>query len=163
MSGRAGGSAAEAAEPVRIDTVLADVRARLTPDAAGRLRARAAQALPTLVVPRAGLVQVLLSLIKNAFDATPGPGPVTLDIDAAGGQFTFVVQDQGRGMSPDSLRRVGEPFYTTKDAGQGTGLGVFLARAFAERCGGSLSLRSDQGTTAVLTLPATPGQIEAVS
>ena len=163
MSGRAGGRAAEAAEPVRIDTVLADVKARLTPDAAGRLRAHAAQALPTLVVPRAGLVQVLLSLIKNAFDATPGPEPVTLEIDAAGGQFTFVVQDQGRGMSPDSLRRAGEPFYTTKDAGQGTGLGVFLARAFAERCGGSLSLRSDRGTIAVLTLPATPGQIEAAS
>jgi two-component system sensor histidine kinase RegB len=163
MSGRAGGSAAEAAEPVRIDTVLADVTARLTPDAAGRLHTWAAPALPTLVVPRAGLVQVLLSLIKNALDATHGADPVTLDIDTAGGQFTFVVQDRGDGMSPDTLRRAGEPFYTTKDAGQGTGLGVFLARAFAERCGGSLSLQSGQGTTAVLTLPATPARIEVAS
>ena len=64
-------------------------------------------------------------------------------------------------MSPDTLRRVGEPFFTTKDAGKGFGLGLFLARVFAERCGGSLALRSDRGTTAILTLPAATPQFEA--
>lgn len=161
MSGRAGGSAAESAEPVRVDSVLADINARLTADLAARLQTRAAASLPAIVVPRAGLVQVLLSLIKNAFDATHDLAPVMLEIDAAGGAFTFTVRDRGQGMSPDTLHRAGEPFYTTKDAGQGLGLGVFLARAFAERCGGTLAFRSDRGTVAILTLPATPVQVPA--
>ena len=70
---------------------------------------------------------------------------------------------KGPGMSQDALHRAGEPFYTTKVAGQGMGLGLFLARAFAERCGGSLSLRSDRGTTAILELPSARPRIEAAS
>jgi two-component system sensor histidine kinase RegB len=163
MSGRAGGSAAESAEAVRIDAVLADVKARLTTDLVARLQTGTTATLPAIVVPRAGLVQVLLSLIKNAFDATHGTDAVTLDVAAADGRFTFVVKDRGQGMSADALHRAGEPFYTTKAAGQGIGLGVFLARAFAERCGGSLSLESDRGTSAVLTLPATPVRASVAS
>ena len=66
----------------------------------------------------------------------------------------FVVEDEGHGMSPDVLQRAGEPFFTTKEPARASGLGLFLARVFAERCGGSLSLRSDRGTTAILALPA---------
>jgi two-component system sensor histidine kinase RegB len=163
MSGRAGGSAAEMPEAVRIDTLLADVKTRLTADRIARLQTRASSGLPAIVVPRAGLVQVLLSLLKNAFDATDGSQPVAIGVEAENGLFRFVIQDEGRGMSQATLRRAGEPFYTTKEAGQGLGLGLFLARAFAERCGGSLSLRSDHGTTAILELPATPARIEAAS
>ena len=161
MSGRAGGSAAEQAESVGIDTLLSDLQARLPGDLCARLQLPAASHLPAIVVPRAGLVQVLLSLIKNAFDASGDRTPVTLAIDTDRHTFRFVVQDGGPGMSPDTLRRAGEPFFTTKDAGKGFGLGLFLARVFAERCGGSLALRSDRGTTAILTLPAVTPQFEA--
>jgi two-component system sensor histidine kinase RegB len=154
MSGRAGGSAAETAMPARIDAVMADVVARLTADQVDRLRIQVASDLPSIVAPRAGLVQVLLSLIKNAFDATEPPRPVAIDVAATNRSFRFVVQDQGPGMPPDVLRRAGEPFFTTKEPGRGMGLGLFLARIFAERCGGSLSLRSGRGTVAVLELPA---------
>jgi two-component system sensor histidine kinase RegB len=163
MSGRAGGSAAEAPEAVRIDAVLADVKARLTAEHAGRMQEQVKDGLPAIVAPRAGLVQVLLSLLRNAFDATEAPDPVTLEVDADGGLFRFVIRDNGRGMSEDALRRAGEPFYTTKAAGRGLGLGLFLARAFAERCGGSLSLRSGHGTTAILELPVTASGLEAAS
>ena len=163
MSGRAGGSAAEIPEAVRIDAVLADVKARLTSDLAGRLRIGSIAGLPAIVVPRAGLVQVLLSLVKNAFDATERPRPVTIDVEEEDGLFKFVIQDEGHGMSAETLHRAGEPFYTTKEAGQGLGLGLFLARAFAERCGGSLSLRSDRGTTAILALPAASARMDVAS
>ncbi len=163
MSGRAGGTAAEAPEAVRIDAVLADVKARLTAEHAGRMQAHVKTGLPPIVAPRAGLVQVLLSLLKNAFDATDGPDPVTIEVEADNSLFRFVIRDTGRGMSEDTLRRAGEPFYTTKEAGRGLGLGLFLARAFAERCGGSLSLRSGHGTTAVLELPVAASRLEAVS
>ena len=64
------------------------------------------------------------------------------------------VRDRGVGMSPDVRRRVGEPFYTTKEPGQGLGLGLFLTRAFAERTGGTLQFEGDKGTTAILEIPA---------
>jgi two-component system sensor histidine kinase RegB len=57
-------------------------------------------------------------------------------------------------MSPDVFRRVGEPFYSTKEAGRGLGLGVFLTRAFAEQSGGALRFETGDGTTAVLEVPA---------
>jgi two-component system sensor histidine kinase RegB len=69
-------------------------------------------------------------------------------------------------MSPEELARAGEPFFTTRPSGTGTGLGIFVARSTAEQLGGSLSLVSapGQGTTATLLLPAdvlTPMQTDA--
>jgi two-component system sensor histidine kinase RegB len=60
-------------------------------------------------------------------------------------------------MSPETLNRVAEPFFTTKTAQGGMGLGTFLARAFAERLGGSLTFESElgKGSTALLELPLT--------
>jgi two-component system sensor histidine kinase RegB len=153
MSGRAGGSAAEEPAAVALDEVVSDVRARLPNDVRGRLVVRPLENA-VVVLPRAGLVQVLLSLIKNAFDASAPGMEVDLSVDRTREVFRFVVLDQGPGMSPEMLRRAGEPFYTTKDAGRGFGLGLFLARVFAERCGGTLVLESDRGTRAILTLPA---------
>jgi two-component system sensor histidine kinase RegB len=61
-------------------------------------------------------------------------------------------------MPPDTQRRAGEPFFTTKEPGQGLGLGLFLVRSFAERSGGTLDLKVDEGTTAILEIPAhSPG------
>jgi two-component system sensor histidine kinase RegB len=69
------------------------------------------------------------------------------------GTFRVAIEDQGSGLSQEALQRAGEPFYTTKEPGRGLGLGLFLARVFAERLGGSLKLESGTGTTAVLELP----------
>ena len=160
MSGRAGGSGVEVSEPVRIEGLLADIAARLDADQVARLRTGVASDLPSLVVPRTRLVQVLLSLVQNAFDATTAPQPVRLDVAVQNGMVRFTVRDEGHGMSAETLRRAGEPFYTTKEPGRGFGLGLFLARMFAERCGGSLQLVSDRGTTATLELPATARRAE---
>jgi two-component system, sensor histidine kinase RegB len=159
MSGRAGGSAAETPEPIAIDLLIRDVGARLSPDQLARLRSQIAAGL-FVVAPRAGLAQVLLSLVKNGFDAMRDAGFVTLAVTSRDGMVAFTVRDEGAGMSPEMLRRAGEPFYTTKAAGEGFGLGLFLARAFADRCGGSLTLTSDRGTTAMLELPMAPARME---
>jgi two-component system sensor histidine kinase RegB len=162
MSGRAGGSMADEPETVPIAALLDDLRSQLPRDRADRLVVHAPTDLPTIVVPRAGLRQTLLSLIANAFDATAsGDSPVIVDVATHVDVVRISVVDNGPGLSAEAVRRAGEPFYTTKEPGRGLGLGLFLARIFAERLGGSLKLESAAGTTAVLELPmrARPAQV----
>ena len=69
-------------------------------------------------------------------------------------------------MAPEVMARAGEPFFTTKDPGQGSGLGLYIARTLAEQLGGALELLSQpgRGTTARITLPGTtPGREETVA
>jgi two-component system sensor histidine kinase RegB len=108
-------------------------------------------------LPRAALLQVAQNLLKNAFEA--GEGPVTLAIGAGPDGFRMRVVDEGPGMSPDVLSRVGEPYFSTKRPGEGLGLGVFIARTLTEQMGGELSIRSKPGTgtTAEVVIPPASG------
>jgi two-component system sensor histidine kinase RegB len=154
MSGRAGGATADEPEVVPLGELLEDVRRQLPPDRANQLVVKATNDLPTVFVPRAGLRQTLLSLIANALDASANTGsPVLVTVAGEPELFRISVSDEGPGLTPEVARRAGEPFFTTKDAGRGLGLGLFLARVFAERLGGSLKLESSTGTTAILELP----------
>lgn len=110
-------------------------------------------ALHVRVPPRA-FRQALRGLVKNAQEASPPGGTVALRVHAVAAGLSFEIRDQGPGIPAAVLDRVGEPFFTTKPAGQGMGLGVFLARTTVERLGGELRLTSGpSGTTASLELP----------
>ncbi len=96
--------------------------------------------------PEKGLARVLRGLLKNALQAS-GPGDaVRLRLSVSAGYARAEVEDQGCGMPAEVLARAGEPFFTTKVPGEGTGLGLFLARALAEQLGGKLELRSSAGS-----------------
>jgi two-component system sensor histidine kinase RegB len=107
--------------------------------------------------PARALEQAVLVLLRNAFDASPAEAGVTLSIQRREGRIRIEVEDRGAGMSDDLLRRAGQPFYTTKEPGRGMGLGLFLVRLVAERCGAEFSLFSKlgEGPRCVLELPAT--------
>lgn len=112
--------------------------------------------LPTCVIPVRAAVEALSALVKNALDASPDGKAVTLRaVRSDRGRVRFLIRDQGIGMSSDIIERVAEPFFTTKPAGQGMGLGAFLAHLFAQTIGGQLSFESSpgRGCTAMLELP----------
>ncbi len=107
--------------------------------------------------PPKALAETLRNLMKNAVQASPPEAPVALRVDAQDGRVRATVSDKGKGMPPDVLARVGEPFFTTKVPGEGMGLGLFLTRALAEQLGGEFRITSAPGvgTEATIELPAT--------
>ncbi len=106
-------------------------------------------------LPLRAVQQAVGILVDNAVDASPAGKAVKLSIHQRDGRIVFEVRDEGMGMSPEIVRRAGEPFFTTKPPGKGMGLGLFLVRLVAERLGGCLRLESEvgKGTLAVLELP----------
>jgi signal transduction histidine kinase/HAMP domain-containing protein len=103
------------------------------------------------------LEQVVLNLLLNACQALEDRRRgITLRCSAGPAGVRIELRDEGPGMPPESLARLGERFYTTRRAAGGTGLGVYMARAIVAQHGGALefSSRVGQGTTAVVSLPA---------
>jgi two-component system sensor histidine kinase RegB len=107
--------------------------------------------------PVQGMERALRVLLTNALQATPAGGQVALRARCVERGVAVEVQDRGAGMTPEVLARIGEPFFTTKDPGQGSGLGVYIARTLAEQLGGALEILSQpgQGTAARIILPGT--------
>lgn len=108
-----------------------------------------------LKVPRHAVEQALVALVKNAVEAGVPGSPVSLQASREDRVVRFEVRDRGEGMSLETLRHAGEPFFTTKEPGKGMGLGIFLVRTLADRLGGRLTYQSSvgAGTTAVLEIP----------
>jgi signal transduction histidine kinase len=103
-------------------------------------------------VDRQRIEEALLNLVANAIEASRG-GSIVVAISQSGGEAHLSVRDDGLGMSPGVLAKIGTPFFTTRP--QGTGLGVTLARAAFVHHGGRLEYQSapGAGTTVTGTLP----------
>lgn len=108
-----------------------------------------------LRLPLRSLAQAVRALLKNALESSPPGATVEVTVRFARGALQIEVADRGSGMSAETLRRLGEPFFTTKAPGSGMGLGVFLCHAVFESLGGQLTFTSalGQGTRATATLP----------
>ena len=106
----------------------------------------------------AELNQVWTHLIDNALDAMSGAGTLRLSTRAANGGVVVEVADTGPGMSEEVQAHAFEPFYTTKDVGKGTGLGLDLSwRIIVERHGGDIAIESRPGSTVLrVRLPLRP-------
>ena len=112
---------------------------------------------PSGFVTDAGLLrQILLNLLSNAFDAVERGGKVSMTARVENGDDVVItVSDTGAGIPPDDLRRIFEPFYTTKGRGKGTGLGLAICRELVAALGGSIGVESTpgRGSTFSLRLP----------
>jgi two-component system, sensor histidine kinase RegB len=162
MAANVGALSVDSSSGTQIDVAIADVKARLGTESSALVIEIGADVSDLIVaVPHGPFVYALLNLIRNAMDASSGADlGVVLSVQRMEGEVYFEVRDRGRGMSPDEMARIGEPFFTTKPAGKGMGLGLFVTRGTAEQVGGSLHLESQigVGTVARLRLPLLPSE-----
>jgi signal transduction histidine kinase len=109
--------------------------------------------LPPVVHDPGQIQQVLLNLLINSIQAMNGQGSVTVAMGREGDQVLARVKDTGQGIAPKDLDKLFRPFFTTK--GQGTGLGLSLARRIVENHGGRIEVESTpgQGTEFKVWLP----------
>ena len=109
---------------------------------------------PVLVFPDQ-LRQALVNLVTNAAQAMKGTGTLTLTTAVSDHTATATIADSGPGISKQHLSKVFDPFFTTKGQGEGSGLGLTVARRIIRKFGGDLRIESveGQGTTCVVTLP----------
>ena len=116
----------------------------------------------------ASIGQTLMALCLNALDAMPGGGTLTIRTSLHGtGEAEIAIEDDGAGMTPEVLSHAMEPFFTTREAAYGAGLGLSMAYGVVKAHGGTLDLASEpgRGTTARLRFPLipAPARDEAVS
>ncbi len=101
--------------------------------------------------------QVLINLIQNAMQAMEGTGTVRITADQPEGPdtFRFQVYDTGQGIDKDDLKNIFDPFYTTKDAGKGSGLGLSISHGIIEQHHGRIIVESSpkSGTVFSVYLP----------
>lgn len=152
-----------------LDPKVLDV-AQLIQGLDGLLRRTLPESIHTEIVRTGGLWKIeadaaqlelaLLNLAVNARDAMPEGGNLTIEVanamldddyvamepDVAAGQYVvIIVTDTGQGIPPDALNRVFEPFYTTKEVGKGSGLGLSMVYGFVKQSGGHIRVYSELG------------------
>ena len=102
------------------------------------------------------LFQVFVNLVKNAIDAMPQGGTLTLRTGVNDGRIRVTFADTGVGMTPEIMAKIFEPFFTTKDPSEGTGLGLAISKDIVEKYGGVIRVESKSGvgTTFDVEIPA---------
>jgi signal transduction histidine kinase/ActR/RegA family two-component response regulator len=172
-------------EPIEAAALLADLGELLAHTIGPPIQVHVDVALAKgwLMADRRQLETVILNLATNARDAMPKGGDLTVSATSvvrerdselprlkAGKYVRIAVADTGIGMNAAILARVAEPFFTTKPKGMGTGLGLSMAKGFAEQSSGALAIASEpgRGTTVTLWLPqvdpgGAPGAEEALT
>ena len=157
-----------APEPTNIDPAVADICTLLRSSIPRSLEIRHTSGtdIPDAMVDRAQLEMALLNLAVNARDATGGEGVFSVEVSRCqlqpgeaellhvpfGPYVRIIVSDDGCGMTPEQTDRIFEPFYTSKAAGAGSGLGLSMVYGFAKQSNGAISVDSAPGEGATFTI-----------
>jgi len=148
--------------PFPITRVLGEVAGLLeeTLDPSITVTMRWEQDVPNVLGDESQIHQVLLNISLNARDAMPKGGTLTLEAARTEHKgrpaVSIVVSDTGIGMDAETLAKVFDPFFSTKETGRGTGLGLYMAYRVIERHGGTIDVASKkgEGTEVEIVLPA---------
>ncbi|MGJ4745658.1 sensor histidine kinase [Leptospira sp. SA-E8] len=118
--------------------------------------------IPKVVCNPDELNQVWTNLIQNANQAIRGQGTIELSVYSSGDTVTIEVQDDGPGIDPSIKDRIWDPFFTTKDQGEGSGLGLGIVKGIVEKHKGKITVESMPGKTVFkVELPLRPPQPNA--
>jgi signal transduction histidine kinase len=121
--------------------------------------------LPSLLVDKNAMQQVLWNILINALQAMPGGGTLTITtacptamLNAGPSEVMIAISDTGAGMSPETAKKAFQPFFSTKS--KGTGLGLAIVERVVKQHGGRVSVESttDRGTTVSISLPVQSGE-----
>jgi PAS domain S-box-containing protein len=150
-------------EPLDVNKVVADVLSLVEHQLeASKIKVRREMAgrLPRVRGNENRLQQVFFNLILNARDAMPSGGWLTLATRAEDDAVTIEVRDTGTGIRREDIKRIYDPFFTTKGIGRGTGLGLAVSYGILQEHGGTIYVDSapGQGTTFRVSLPAMAAQ-----
>jgi signal transduction histidine kinase len=127
----------------RFKKVGIDLDCRLAPD------------LPGIKADRLQILQVLTNLVVNAVQAMPGGGQLTIRTAADSGTVELIVKDTGVGIDKSIIKDIFNPFFTTKDVSEGTGLGLSVVHGIVTAHQGTISVESavGEGSTFTIRLP----------
>ncbi|MBI1851401.1 MAG: HAMP domain-containing protein [Planctomycetes bacterium] len=162
-----------AREPVDLNELLSDLLRFTAPLLEGKhivSHLEPGADLATMGADRSQLEQVFLNLITNSMDAMPHGGEIRIrtrnvaGTTGSSGQIEVRFTDSGAGIAPEDLKRVFQPFHSSKAPGAGAGLGLAICREIVRRHGGEIRAESEsgRGASVVLTFPASPsGSVEA--
>jgi len=114
------------------------------------------QQIPRTIVVADHLLQIFLNILINAVDASEGYGnDIEVSTTAYDGQVEIDIEDHGSGIPEDKLNTIFEPFYTTKEVGKGTGLGLTVSYGLVQRMNGEIKVESTlkKGSTFKVIIP----------
>lgn len=111
-----------------------------------------AEKLPRILAVPDQIKQVILNLLSNAMDACQDGGVITISTWQEEGKVAVSIKDNGRGISPDQMDLLFQPFQTTKPAGKGTGLGLSVSKDIIQKHQGEIRVESEPGEGSVFTV-----------
>jgi two-component system sensor histidine kinase RegB len=154
----AGQARGEGGSPQTVDNFLREVVSKwemMRPSARFNFRWESEGPEPAILAEQT-LSQAVINLLNNAADASPEN--IEIEGRCVEDEMVIEIRDHGPGLTPEVLSQAGQPFFTTKGPGKGTGLGLFLANATIERFGGTVRLfnREGGGACTEVRLPLEP-------
>ncbi|MEI6526786.1 MAG: HAMP domain-containing sensor histidine kinase, partial [Planctomycetota bacterium] len=160
MKSGAGEAAAERLHPVALREIIEETLDAMREPHRVDVRMEKAVGDFKAMLPKQALSQALRNLLQNGLDASDPEHHVTLTSNIAQGKqdqrnWQLVIEDSGSGLNEEVLRRIGEPFFTTKEVGKGMGMGVFLTRNVIQGLSGTIRFerRLPRGTLCNVSIP----------
>lgn len=156
---------------------------RTTVPAGVRIDFRVKGAMADVIADPTQILQVLLNLTTNAAHAMPDGGVLGVELDSldldgraagkeldlkAGGYVRLTVSDTGHGIDPEILDKIFDPYFTTREKGKGSGLGLAVVHGIVKRHGGAIQVKSERGKGSVFevyfpSVPRGPEETEPLS
>ncbi len=155
MTITAGEAAGERLDAITVDRFLDETLLGLREPQRVKVTVADAAKLKKNLLPLQATAQAIRNLVQNALDASPTHEDIIVRAELVDSNWRILVIDRGEGMTAEVLKRVGEPFFTTKEPGRGMGLGLYLTQNVLRRLNAELKFtsRPGQGTTAEILLP----------